>query len=90
MAIILAVINTGVHSRSEIIGKKDNQLLWHDIADELEKIDRNVLLTGRYDGDETPITANKNRRIFHTKKTILFDENNDAIGIIPIFDRLPT
>ena len=74
----------GIQDRSEIIGKKDCQLFWHDISNELEKIDKSVLLTGKYEGEETPVTANNDRRTFHTTKTILFDDKNNVIGIIGI------
>ncbi len=74
----------GIQERSDIIGKKDSQLFWHDISEDLEKIDQSVLLTGRYEGEETPITANNDRRTFHTTKTILFDENRNVIGIIGV------
>jgi two-component system aerobic respiration control sensor histidine kinase ArcB len=74
----------GLAKRSDIIGKKDIDLPWRDFAKELKRIDKLVLSTGSFEGEEKPTIHNNAQRIFHTKKTILFDVNNKPIGIIGI------
>ena len=61
----------GMQDRSELIGKKDSELPWYDIAKELKKIDGLVLKTGSYEGEEAPTIVNNIPKIYQTKKTIL-------------------
>lgn len=75
---------SGFKNREDVIGKKDNDMPWWQIADKLEAIDRSVFKNGIFEGEETPLTAFAKKRVFHTKKTILYDKNNKILGIIGI------
>lgn len=75
---------SGFKHRSEVIGKKDNDMPWFKIADELKAIDELVLKYGVFEGEETPLTASSRKKVFHTKKTILYDDNKRVIGIIGV------
>ena len=61
----------GMLHRTDIIGKKDCELPWHDIAEKLEDIDKTVLRTGSFEGEEFPTIANKTKKTYQTKKTRL-------------------
>lgn len=74
---------SGFSHRTEIIGKTDREMPWWQIADKLEAIDRSVLKNGLFEGEESPLTASS-KRVFHTKKTILYDKNKNILGIIGI------
>ncbi|USQ15400.1 response regulator (plasmid) [Legionella lytica] len=74
---------SGFKHREEIIGKTDREMPWWKIADKLEAIDRSVLKNGLFEGEESPLTASS-KRVFHTKKTILYDKNKNILGIIGI------
>ena len=52
---------SGFTTRDEVIGKKDSDMPWFKIADELEAIDLSVLKNGIFEGEETPITASKSK-----------------------------
>ena len=75
---------SGFKNRADLIGKKDCDMPWWQIADKLEAIDRSVLKNGIFEGEETPLTASSKKIVFHTKKTILYDNNNKIVGIIGI------
>lgn len=75
---------SGFKNRADLIGKKDCDMPWWQIADKLEAIDRSVLKNGIFEGEETPLTASSKKIVFHTKKTILYDKNNKIVGIIGI------
>lgn len=75
---------SGFKDRSQIIGKKDKDMPWHDIADQLEAIDQSVLKNGIFEGEESPYIAALKKRVFHTKKTILYGDNAQPIGIIGV------
>ncbi|WP_058532938.1 ATP-binding protein [Legionella saoudiensis] len=74
---------SGFKDRADIIGKTDREMPWWQIAEKLETIDRSVLKNGLFEGEESPLTASS-KRVFHTKKTILYDKNKNVLGIIGI------
>ncbi|MFJ1270184.1 response regulator [Legionella lytica] len=74
---------SGFKHRTDIIGKTDREMPWWQIADKLEAIDRSVLKNGLFEGEESPLTASS-KRVFHTKKTILYDKDKNILGIIGI------
>jgi two-component system aerobic respiration control sensor histidine kinase ArcB len=78
------LLMSGFSTRDKLIGKKDSDMPWFKIADELRAIDISVLKNGIFEGEETPLTASKRKIIFHTKKTILFDNQKKVIGIIGV------
>ena len=57
----------GIAHRSDIVGKKDKDLPWCDIANALAANDKIVLGGVYYEGYESPITS-LGSRVFHTKK----------------------
>lgn len=59
---------SGFKNRTDLIGKKDCDMPWWQIADKLEAIDRSVLKNGIFEGEETPLTASSKKIVFHTKK----------------------
>lgn len=75
---------SGFKDRSQIIGKKDKDMPWHKIADSLDNIDRSVLKKGIFEGEETPLTASLKKQVFHTKKTVLYNNHHEAIGIVGV------
>lgn len=75
---------SGFKNKADVIGKKDCEMPWFKIADKLEAIDKSVLKTGIFVGEETPLIATSKKMVFHTKKTILYDQNKQIAGIIGI------
>lgn len=67
----------GLKNRNEIIGKSDHDLVWKNIANNLEKIDKLVLADGvKHEVEETPLINNGDQRVFLSTKVALhyFDE----------------
>lgn len=74
----------GISDRRDLIGKNDALLPWRDYAAEINRIDRQVLEHGHYEGEEYPLTKFQGRQIFHTKKSVLRNKYGEMLGIIGI------
>jgi two-component system, OmpR family, aerobic respiration control sensor histidine kinase ArcB len=76
---------TGIKNRSDIIGKTDYDLVWKDIAVDLQQIDNIVMKNrGKYEVEETPLLVNQQKRTYLSTKTPLYDSEKEVIGIIGI------
>jgi signal transduction histidine kinase len=76
---------SGVESRDELIGKKDNQLPWKDISENLEKIDKEVILTKKtIEIEECPMIAVGGQKHFFTTKKPLWNDIGDVVGIVGV------
>lgn len=81
----LQALSAGLQSRKEIAGKTDYDMPWKDQADKLHAIDEEVRKTGiEHSIEETSKLANGREAIFLSKKTPLFDQHGDTIGILGI------
>ncbi len=75
----------GLDSLSEIVGKKDEDLPWKEIAPLLLEIDNNVILNKQtVEVEETPSLAYNQKRTFFTTKTPLLNEERESIGLIGV------
>jgi PAS domain S-box-containing protein len=79
----LSILN--ISDENEIIGKTDYDILPKEIADGLRKIDQDIINNGAtYVTEEVGQDANFKKAIFLTKKTPLYDEEGNVIGLIGI------
>ena len=61
---------SGLKSKHEIIGKKDDEFVWKDLAQKLDKIDKSVLINGAvYEGEEIPKISTGEKTTYLTTKT---------------------
>ncbi|GHU16235.1 hypothetical protein FACS189472_00820 [Alphaproteobacteria bacterium] len=75
----------GLKAPELIIGKTDYELLWKDIADDLRKTDRRIMQTKIPEEIlEAPVLANNKKIIMLTKKSPLYDDSDNVIGIIGV------
>jgi PAS domain S-box-containing protein len=75
----------GLKSPEDVIGKTDHDLSWKYIADVLRKTDYRIMQTKEVEEViEYPTIANGKTVIMLTRKSPLYDENNDVIGIIGV------
>ena len=72
--------------RAEVIGKCDHDFLPKEEADLFAAKDREALATGRLIDipEETIQTPHRGRRVLHTRKVPIFDENGQAIYLLGI------
>jgi two-component system aerobic respiration control sensor histidine kinase ArcB len=71
--------------RSDIIGKTDNELLWKEDAEELQRIDNLVIKNkAKYEAEEITLTTSRQKRIYLSTKTPLYNTEGKVIGIIGI------
>jgi two-component system, OmpR family, aerobic respiration control sensor histidine kinase ArcB len=79
------LVMAGLNKLTDIIGKRDDQLVWKDVADELFKIDRQVMQDNKtLEIEETPLLANKQKRVFLTTKTPLHLKTGAVTGLIGV------
>ncbi len=73
-------------SRAEVIGKCDHDFLPKEEADLFAAKDREALATGRLIDipEETIQTPHRGKRLLHTRKVPIFDENNQPIYLLGI------
>lgn len=75
----------GFNSPSDMIGKTDYELPWHDIADILCEVDQRIMRTCVPEElIETPSFPDGTKIIMLTNKAPLFDDKGDVIGIIGV------
>jgi two-component system aerobic respiration control sensor histidine kinase ArcB len=74
----------GLKSHDDFIGKQNQDLPWKNQAEDLEAIDKIVLEKGFYNGEVTLSISPSQEIIFHTKKSLFFDENQQAVGILTV------
>lgn len=75
----------GLSKLSEIIGKRDAELPWKAIANELFQTDQKIIQDkSTLEIEESPTLFNQKQKIFLTTKTPLFDDSNNIIGVIGI------
>ena len=75
----------GVSDRRDIIGKTDRELIWKDIAEKLEEIDKKVIKSGyTHEAEETPRLSNGEKCIFLTQKTPFYDDEGNIVGLIGV------
>ncbi|MFN7097747.1 MAG: PAS domain-containing protein, partial [Gammaproteobacteria bacterium] len=73
------------NSLEEIIGKTDYELYDKKIADAVRKIDIQVMQSGKeHELEEIGIDENGNKSIYLTKKSPLFDKDNNIVGILGV------
>lgn len=79
------LVAVGKDDRQDVIGKTDKDLIWKDIAPNLEKIDRLVIKEKqKYEVEETPLIATGKRVIYLTTKTPLYDAQKNIIGVVGV------
>jgi len=75
----------GVESYDDIIGKTDYDMPWRAYADELRRIDQEIIYTKiPVELEEVATLANGETVTMLTRKAPLFDENGDVIGLTGI------
>jgi PAS domain S-box-containing protein len=75
----------GLKSCEEIIGKTDYDLSWKCIAEVLRETDQRIMRTKTSEElIETPTLSDGRTLIMLTRKSPLYDENNNVIGIIGV------
>ena len=72
----------GLHSREELIGKSDMELVWAGVCDKLLAVDTSVIENGRFVGEEKFLTAHGSERVFLTVKDQLIGTNGEVYGLI--------
>ncbi|MDR2251785.1 MAG: PAS domain-containing protein, partial [Endomicrobium sp.] len=75
----------GLNSSEQMIGKTDYQLPWKNIATRLEKTDKQIMETKiPEEVIETPTLADGKTLVMLTKKSPLYDEKWNVVGIIGV------
>jgi PAS domain S-box-containing protein len=75
----------GLSSPEHLIGKTDYALSWKCIADQLRETDARIMRTGTPEEIiETPTLADGRQIMMLTKKSPLYDDENNIIGIIGV------
>ena len=77
--------SAGLKSNQDIIGKTNYDMPWSNQADDLNKINEEVLLTGKeYSIEESSKLSDGKEAIFLSKKVPLRNDNGDIVGIMGI------
>jgi PAS domain S-box-containing protein len=77
--------DAGLSSRKEIIGKTDYDLPWQAQADDLRRIDREIMQTGIPQiAEEQSTLANGVNAVFLSQKVPLRNKKGDVIGVVGI------
>src|SRR3990167_10584596 len=73
----------GYNSPDEVIGKRNHELFDASLADITTKIDATIIDNNQTtDLEESGLDVNKNPAIYLTKKSPLYNEKNEVIGIL--------
>lgn len=76
--------NAGLKSASEIIGKRNKDLIWKDQADIVDSINNEVMLSGKSKEYEEYAENIDGKRYFLSKKVPLKDSTGKAIGLVGV------
>ncbi len=75
----------GIHDIRDIYNKTDDELPWKVVADDIRRVDLEVMESGQeVETEEHPVLENKQQISMLTKKAPLKDEAGDTVGIIGI------
>lgn len=73
----------GVNSYDQVIGKTDYDLMDKETAEQVRKIDAEVLDTGKeIDIEQTVLNKNKQKRVMLVNKKLLTDAKGEVIGVM--------
>ena len=78
-------LDAGLKAPNDIIGKTNYEMPWRDEADNLNRINNQVMTTQKEYSIEEPSTlANGEEAIFLSKKAPLYNQSNEVIGIVGV------
>lgn len=78
-------LQAGFKDPDDIIGKTDFDLPWHEDAERIQRIDQEVIVTGRCIEIEEPIHGPSGKvYTLLTRKSQLIDEQDQLIGMIGV------
>lgn len=76
--------SAGLQAPSQIIGKSNHDMIWKDIANEVDSINNSVMEKGAIlEFEESALTKN-GKKLFWSKKVPLFDQDKNLTGILGI------
>lgn len=77
--------SAGLSSPKEIVGKTNYDLIWKDIAAELNTTNNEVMKTGKsYAVVEIGLMSSNEERTFLTQKKPLYDKHGNTVGILGV------
>jgi len=76
--------NAGLHSREDIVGKTNHDMLWKDQADHLDQINNKVMSERRPYVVEEYADMSSGSGVFLTQKVPMQDSDGDVIGVLGI------
>lgn len=78
-------LDAGLKTAKDIIGKTNDEMPWKEQARFLNEVNNKVMETGKeHIAEEESILADGSKKIFHSIKSPLFDEDNTVSGTLGI------